>query len=202
MSQRVNVVENVEYAISQAAKNDGAQEVALTDAAPLVSHLRRTGQQQAEAFEWRVTKLPEDQIVPARRVREVAMALFMDSLRSRQREERQGWTDGQHREAVVTGNEAYEKLSQTHPRLVILVTGSEITPKKLQHLLELIELRERHEQGAKSLDEQKQEVSAYFMSNFVRPALPGEEEEAVATGRGLRGTMVTREDIQREQQQQ
>jgi hypothetical protein len=76
-----------------------------------------------------------------------------------------------------------------------------VTPKKLQHLLELMELRERHERGTKTLDEQKQEVSAYFMSNFVRPALPGEEEEAVASGRGLRGTMVTRDDIERERNQ-
>jgi hypothetical protein len=201
MSQRVNVVENVEYAISQASKNEGAEEVALTDAAPLVNHLRQTGQRDVEAYEWHVTKLPEDQIVPAARVREVAMALFLDSLRSRQREDRKAWTDGQHREAVVTGNAAYEKLSQTHPRLVILLTGSEVTPKKLQHLLELMELRERHERGTKTLDEQKQEVSAYFMSNFVRPALPGEEEEAVASGRGLRGTMVTRDDIERERNQ-
>lgn len=193
--------DNVEYAKQRADRNEGAQSVALTDAAPLVDHLRRTGATNAEAFEWHVNKLPEDQIVPARKVREVSMALFLDAQQSRANPERTGWTNAQHRDAVVEANEEYKKLSQTHPRLVLLVTGNEITPRKLQHLLELIELRERHEKGTLNMDQQKTQVSQYFMSNFVRPALPGEEEEAVRTGKGLRGTIVSKEDMERESRQ-
>ena len=196
---RVNVADNVQYAKQRAAMNVGAQTIALTDSAPLREQLRRQGANNAEAFEWHVTKLPEDQIVPAQKVRDIGMAMFLDAQRSRANPARATWTDAQHRDEVVESKEEYQKLSQTHPRLVLLVTGSEITPRKLQHLLELIELRERHEQGALSLDDQKAQISQYFMSNFVRPARPGEEEEAVRTGRGLRGTVVSRDDIAHEQ---
>lgn len=175
--------------------NEGAEEIALTDAAPLVEHLRQQGATNTQAYEWHATKLPADQIVPAATVREVSMALFLDAQRSRADPARAAWTDAQHRDAVVEANSAYQKLSRTHPRLVLLVTGSEITPRKLQHLLELIELRERHERGALTLDQQKAQISQYFMSNFVRPARPGEEEEAVRTGRGLRGTIVSKDQI-------
>ena len=189
--------DDVAYAKERSAMNEGAQTVALTDSAPLVEQLRRTGATNAEAFEWHINKLPEDQIVPARRVRDVSMALFLEAQTSRANPARAAWTDAQHRDAVVDANEEYKKLSQTHPRLVLLVTGKEITPRKLQHLLELIELRERHENGTLSLDEQKAQVSQYFMGNFVRPALPGEEEEAVRTGKGLRGTIVNKEEMER-----
>lgn len=198
-ADRVNVADNVQYAKERAALNlqHGAQDIALTDAAPLVQHLRQQGATNAEAFEWHATKLPADQIVAARRVRDVSMALLLDAKNSRANPARAAWTDAQHRDAVVEGNEEYKKLSQTHPRLVLLVTGSDMTLRKLQHLLELIELRERHEQGTLTMDEQKAQVSQYFMSNFVRAAKPGEEEEAVRTGRGLRGTVVTKEEMER-----
>jgi hypothetical protein len=195
---RVNVAENVQYAKQRAAMNQGGETVALTDSAPLREQLARTGATNAEAYEWHVTKLPADQVVPAKRVRDVSMALFLEAQESRANPARAGWTDAQHRDSIVERSEEYKKLSQTHPRLVLLVTGSEVTPRKLQHLLELLELRERHEKGTLSTDQQKAQVSQYFMSNFVRPALPGEEEEAVRTGKGLRGTVVTKEEMERE----
>lgn len=196
--EKVSVTENVQYAKQRAAMNEGGQTIALTDSTALRQQLQRTGATNAEAYEWHVTKLPEDQIVPARRVRDVSMALFLEAQQSRANPARSSWTDAQHRDLIVENNEEYRKLSQTHPRLVLLVTGSEVTPRKLQHLLELMELRERHETGRLTLDQQKAQISQYFMSNFVRPALPGEEDEAVRTGKGLRGTVVSKDEMERE----
>lgn len=198
---KVNVAENVQYAKQRAAMNEGGCTVALTDSTALRQELARTGATNAEAYEWHVTKLPEEQIVPARRVRDVSMALFLEAQESRANPARSTWPDAQHRDFLVERSEEYKKLSQTHPRLVLLVTGSEMTPRKLQHLLELIELRERHERGTLTLEQQQAQVSQYFMSNFVRPAQPGEEEEAVRTGKGLRGTVVSKEDMEREASQ-
>jgi len=148
-------------------------------------------------YEWHVNKLPEDQIVPAARVREVSMAYFMDVLKSRAMPSRSGWRDEQHRDEVVMSTQAYQDLAQTHPRLILMLSASNVTEKKLQHLLDLIELRERHERSGKSLEKKQAEVSKYFMSNFVRPALPGEEDEAVRTGTGVRGELVRGDEVPR-----
>lgn len=190
-----SVVDNIVYASAQADTNEEATKVALTDSQPLQEHLRRTGQTNAEAYEWHITKLPEDQIVPASRVRELAMRMFLDVTRSRADAERRSWSDEQHREAVLRANTEYQQLSRTHPRLVLMLCAHDFSSKKLQHLLELIALRQHHENAQLTQDQRQQQVSAYFKANFVRAARPGEEEAAVANGTGLRGTVVSRDEF-------
>lgn len=186
---QTDVVANIAYATARAQENTGATSVALTDCKPLQEHLKKTGESNAEAFEWHITKLPEDQIVPARAVREISMALLTDVLRLRQRNKT--WSDDQIRDAVMLDHAEYNQLSRTHPRLVLLLTGSECTPRKLHHVLDLIELRATHERAAHlSLEEKQLQVSTYFQNNFVRVAEPGEEERAISDGTGLRGTIV------------
>lgn len=181
--------DEVEYATQQALSNEGAQSVALTDSKPMRDLLHANGEDNAETFEWHITKLPEDQIVPAATVKRVAMALYAEVYVTRAREPT--WTDEQIREHVVGGNDAFVKLARTHPRLILLLTGRECTVKKITHVLELIELRMQHEQATSlSMEEKQQQVSAYFQSHFVREAKPGEEEAAVRAGTGLRGEVV------------
>lgn len=195
---KASVVNNIIYASSQAEANEaqGATKIALTDSQPLQQHLRRTGQTNAEAYEWHITKLPDDQIVPASRVRQLAMRLFLDVVKSRADAAHREWTDEQHREFVLRASDDYQRLSQTHPRLVLMLCAHDFSSKKLQHLLELIELRERHETQNLSQTQRQEQVSAYFRANFVREAKPGEEEEAVRNGTGLRGTLVTKEQME------
>lgn len=184
--------DQIEFANSHAAATH-APTVALTDSRELQAALQRDqpdGDMQQSVYEWHVHKLPEEQIVPAATVREVATAFFMDVMRSRQMTERRGWTDAQHRDAVLVSQPRYEQMAHTHPRMLLMLAGSDVTERKLQHLLDLIELKERHERSGLSLEQKQAQVSHYFMSNFVRPALPGEEEEAVRNGTGLRGELV------------
>lgn len=189
----VSAAEKIEFANRHAAATQ-APTVALTDSSELQTALKRDqrdGDMQQSVYEWHVSKLPETQIVPATTVRQVATAFFMDIVTSRQRKERQGWTDAQHRDAVLRDNNRYEQMAYTHPRTLLMLSGSDVTEKKLQNLMDLIELRERQEQSSMSLEQKQAQVSRYFMSNFVRPARPGEEEEAVRNGTGLRGELVT-----------
>jgi len=204
-----SVVNRIEFANSQVDALQQKQpltQVPLTSGAELRSTLDREREQagggrdaglKQTVYEWHVNKLPEDQIVPAARVREVSMAYFMDVLKSRAMPSRSGWRDEQHRDEVVMSTQAYQDLAQTHPRLILMLSASNVTEKKLQHLLDLIELRERHERSGKSLEKKQAEVSKYFMSNFVRPALPGEEDEAVRTGTGVRGELVRGDEVPR-----
>lgn len=188
----VSITDKIEFANTHAAATR-APTVALTNAAELQAALQRDqpdGDLQQSVYEWHVNKLPEDQIVPAATVREVATAFFMDILRSRQDASRRGWTDAQHRDAVLVSQPRYEQMAHTHPRMLLMLSGSDVTERKLQHLLDLIELRERLEHSSMSLAQKQAHVSRYFMSNFVRPARPGEEEEAVRNGTGLRGELV------------
>ena len=183
-----DIVANIVYATTQALANQGTDSVALTDSAPLAAMLAENGESNAEMFEWHITKLPESQVVPAEKVRLVIMALTADVVSSRYRHP--DWSDAEHREHVIAGNDAYSKLSYTHPRLVLMVCAKDFSPRKLQYVLEMIELREQHESSAMSVEEKQAQVSQYFQSRFVRPAEPGEEERAVADGTGLRATMV------------
>jgi len=186
-----DVVADIDFANERAARNKGARTIALTNSTPLQHHLANNdgNGDGGEAYEWHITKLPDDQIVPAQRVKQICMAMFADVTRSRARHT--GWTDAQHRDAVLAANDEFQKLSCTHPRLVLMLTGSGFNAKKLYSLLELIELRTMHEQNPElTLEEKQAHVSEYFQTKFVRPAEPGEEERAVREGTGMRATMT------------
>lgn len=206
----LSVVQSIEYANSQVhalQQRQPMQQVALTSGAELRTTLDRENYQEGggrdqglkqTVYEWHVNKLPEDQIVPASKVREVSMAYFMDVLKSRAMPARREWHDEQHRDLIVMSQQAYQDLAQTHPRLILMLSASSMTERKLQHLLDLIELRERHENSRMPLEKKQAQVSKYFMSNFVRPARPGEEEEAVRAGTGVRGELVRGDEIPRQ----
>ena len=195
-----DAVSKIVFATSQAQANKRSESVALTDHRPLAAFLAgkkaesenggngENPEPSPEMFEWHINKLPEEEIVPARTVRDVMMAMFLDVYMMRQKHP--DWSDEKHRESVLLTKEEYRKLSFTHPRLVLLLCGSECTPRKLECVMELIALRESHETSRQTTEEKQAEVSQYFQSRFIRPAEPGEEERAVAAGTGVRGTLV------------
>lgn len=191
--ETMSVVEKIEFAKSKVQELPEQNVVPLTSSEEFREHIANCPQDEGltqSVYEWHVNKLPDDQIVPAARVREVCTSFFMDIVKSRAMPSRGGWTDQQHRDAVITSQQVYEDLARTHPRLILMLAGSDVSERKLQHLLDLIELRERHEHSNLSMEQKQAQVSRYFMSNFVRPARPGEEDEAVRNGTGVRGEMV------------
>lgn len=192
-----SAVEKIEFAKQQAARVRDVTEVPLTSGAELQQALQTgaAGQGEADAgaevYEWHVTKLSPEQVVPAARVRDVATAFFMDMMRSRQASDRANYTDAQHRDAVLASSAQYSDMARTHPRMMLMLAAGDVTERKIKHLLDLLELRERQENSSLSLEQKQAQVSRYFMSNFVRAARPGEEEEAIQNGTGMRAEMVT-----------
>lgn len=189
----MSTVERIEFANSRVAELPTQTVVPLTNGAEFAEKVandaRDEGMRQT-VYEWHVNKLPEEQIVPAARVRDVGTAFFMDIMNSRANAARTGWSDTEHRDAVLRSKDAYLDLARTHPRMMLMLASADVTERKLQHLLDLIELRERQERSSLSVEKKQAQVSRYFMSNFVRAAEPGEEEEAVRAGTGVRGEMV------------
>jgi hypothetical protein len=189
----MSTVERIEFANTRVAELPSQTVVPLTSGAEFAEKVKGDARDEGlrqTVYEWHVNKLPEDQIVPASRVRQVATSFFLDIMQSRGKPERREWSDTQHRDAVLLSQDAYVDMARTHPRTMLMLASSDVTERKLKHLLDLIELRERQEHSSMSVEKKQEQVSRYFMSNFVRAALPGEEEEAVRTGRGVRGEMV------------
>ena len=188
-----STVERIEFANSRVAELSSQTVVPLTSGAEFAERIKSDARDDGlrqTVYEWHVNKLPEDQIVPASRVRQVATSFFLDVMRSRALDERRGWSDTQHRDAVILSSDAYVSMARTHPRMMLMLASSDVTERKLQHLLDLIELRDRHEHSSLSTEKKQEQVSRYFMSNFVRAALPGEEDAAVRAGTGVRGELV------------
>lgn len=194
---KTNPVKDIVYAIEQSQKVSGGKLVPLTDSKPLQKLLRDRKEENSEAYEWHITQLPADKILSASRVKELSNALYADVCASRAIPDRETWTDEQHREYILNGNESYQHFSTTHPRLVIMLTSSDCTSAKLTHLMRLIEMRRHQESSSQTNDERKQQVAEYFKYHFVRPAAPGEEENAIKTGRGLKATPVPVEEVRR-----
>lgn len=190
----MSTVERIEFANARVAELPTQTVVPLTSGAEFAEKVANDARDEGlnqTVYEWHVNKLPEDQIVPASRVRQVATAFFMDIVRSRADPSRSTWSDTEHRDAVLRSQDAYLDMARTHPRMMLMLASADVTERKLQHLLDLIELRERQERSSMSVEKKQAQVSRYFMSNFVRQARPGEEEEAVRNGTGLRGELVS-----------
>ena len=100
------------------------------------------------------------------------------------------WTEEEIRAELFRKAPVFEDFSQTHPRLFLLLSAKIVEPAHRMHILNLIGLKKDHQQRNLSVAEQQREVSEYMQSHFVRPAKPGEEEDAVASGSGVRGKLV------------
>jgi hypothetical protein len=70
---------------------------------------------------------------------------------------------------IVVGrkNPILRDLSRSHPHLVKMLCVHKQDPKKLEHTLRLMQLRQDHETSRKSVEEKSAEVSAYFNTCFM-----------------------------------
>lgn len=169
---------------------EGVEEIALTTSTHLQRELEAKGEGNAEVYDWHITKLPENQVLDPWRVRDIVTALYSDAQHSYSLGERANWEVDDHRRVLVEANSIYDAFTQTHPRLFLAMTERVVTADKRMHIMNLITLKAVHKHDGTPLEQQQKEVSMYFKHNFTRAALPGEEEEEVAAGRGYRGEMV------------
>jgi len=185
---------------------DGAKEIKLTDSTGFVDALRastNTDEPMPEVYEWRTTKLPEREIMPMSSVKDVATsliqrvntdkALFEAGVSENDIQEIMTLDD--YRAKLIEGNSRYKELFRKAPRLFRMIVSGKCTPQNVSHIMDLIQLRAHQESAGQTQKEKEQQVSAYFRANFMRKAREGEEEEAVRTGKGFRGTPMTAEQV-------
>lgn len=177
----------------------GAREIQLTDSTAFRESLR-TNDGRAEVYEWRTTQLPEHEILPMVVVKDLVLSLIQDVEAARNITSTATMSLDEFRAWLIEGNPRYREFFTKLPRLFRMIVSSRNTPVNIAHVMRLIELRRHQESSTQSLTEKQTQVGAYFRANFSRPARPGEEEAAVRTGRGFRGTPLTADQVREELQ--
>lgn len=171
----------------------GATRVSLTDSSAL-----RTRNSQAEIYEWQTHKLPEHEQMSMEFVTSVINALLQDVDAARAHPELERLTVDQFREYIMKRNPMYYEFFIKAPRLFRMVVSPNFTEEKKQRVMDLIAMRNVHEQMQLPVETRQQHVSMYFREKFMRPVQPGEEEASVAAGTGIRATRVTPEHLARD----
>lgn len=178
---------------------EGAREIQLTDSSGLCKALASNpNAPRAEVYEWRTTQLPEHEVLPMTTVRDLVVSLNQDVEASKSVEETKEMTLDEFRVWLIAGNPRYQEFFQKLPRLFRMIVSARNTPINMGHIMHLISMRGHQETSGQTLKQKQAQVGAYFQSNFARPVRPGEEEEAVRTGRGVRGTPLTRDQVREE----
>ena len=181
---------------------EGAQEIQLTDSSGFVSALRsrNTDEPMPEVYEWKTTKLPQHEIMPMSSVKDIVTSLLQrvnaDKVKfANPSADEPLVTLDDYRAQLIEENPRYKELFRKAPRLFRMIVSGKCTPQNVNHIMKLIELRAHQETAGQTLEEKQAQVSAYFREHFMRKAKEGEEEEAVRTGKGFRGTPMTREQV-------
>jgi hypothetical protein len=178
---------------------EGAREVQLTDSSGFREALASNPDApRAEVYEWRTTKLPAHEVLPMTLVKDLVVSLSQDVEASKNVEETQKMSLDEFRAWLIEGNPRYGEFFQKMPRLFRMIVSARNTPVNIGHIMKLIEMRRHQETSGQTLEQKQTQVSQYFQRHFARAARPGEEEEAVRTGRGFRGTPVTRDQVREE----
>lgn len=178
---------------------EGAEEIQLTDSTgfreALASAQTDPNTPTPEVYEWRTTRLPAHEILPMSVVKDLVISLHQDVEASRHVTQTSTMTLDEFRAWLINGNPRYAEFFRKMPRLFRVIVSARNTPINLAHIMRLIEMRRHQETSNQTLDQKQAQVGAYFRANFSRPAKPGEEKEAVRTGRGFRGTPLTRDQV-------
>ena len=167
-----------------------ATDVQLTQSSEFKRSLEAKGESKAEVYDWHITKLDESQILSMTQVATLVRLLHTDARASYALPARAGWHADQHRQSLVDMNEAYKRFTESHPRLFLALTDPELSPEKLRHIQMMIGMKKVHVDSKTPMDKQQRDISMYFKTHFVRAAEPGEEEAAIASGRGYHAEMV------------
>lgn len=174
---------------------EGAQEVKLTDASEFINALPQTDGPKPEVYEYRITKLPEHEILPMSKVKDLVISLCQDMEACKHDPEVQQMKLDDFRLWLMEKNPMYKEFFKKLPRLFRMIVSSKNTPNNLGHIMDLIEMRRHQEGSGQTKKEKEAQVGAYFRSNFSREAKPGEEEEAIRNGSGYAGTPMTRDQV-------
>ena len=174
---------------------DGAREIQLTDSSGFRESMSNS---TAEVYEWRTTQLPDHEILPMHVVKDLVVSLLQDVEFAKDAPETANMTLDEFRAWLINSNPRYPEFFTKLPRLFRFIVSARNTPVNIAHVMRLIEMRRHQEASNQTLKEKQTQVGAYFQANFARPARPGEEEEAVRTGRGFRGTPLTRDQVREE----
>ena len=147
---------------------DASRTTGLMTPEQLAEQVRASGE-NAEVYRWDLQQLPEDQI---RRMDDVQRFVLEARQMARDLRTAHPDMDDATLEAQIrTGTEAGRQLSTTHPRILTMVTTGEAqtSDAAFATLMDLIALRRSHETpGAKTQDEQTQEVSDFFKRRLQR----------------------------------
>ena len=165
--------------------------VQLTESTAFKKSLEAKGESRAEVYDWHITKLDSSQIMTMTEVAGIMERLYASAQASYALPSNSGWGADEHRQCLVDGDEAYRRLTHSHPRLFLSLTEPTVPPEKLYHIRQMIGIKQGHTEREADVAEQQRDISAYFRRHFVRPALPGEEEAAISGGRGYRAEMVS-----------
>ena len=131
-------------------------------------------------------------------VKDLVVSLLQDVEASRNVPETQEMGLDEFRAWLMEQNPRYQEFFQKLPRLFRMCVSARNTPVNVAHIMKLIEMRRHQESSGQTLDQKQAQVSRYFQANFSREAKPGEEKEALRTGRGFRGTPMTRDQVKNE----
>ncbi len=182
-----NAIKNDPRYTKQDYSSLNATDHALTTGDKIRKELDSRGEYNAEVYNWHLSKLPEDKVVSMDNVERLVMQLYNASQILYKKLDTTN--EQKVREQLIEKIPEFESFMRTHPRLFIMMSANNVSAKKRTHVLNLIALKRGHQDRNVSLEKQQQEASAYMHAHFVREALPGEEEEAIANGTGLRGTI-------------
>ena len=131
-------------------------------------------------------------------VKDLAVSLIQDVEASKDVAATRTMSLDEFRAWLIDGNARYAEFFQKLPRLFRMLVSSRSTPVNIAHIMKLIELARHQENSDKSLTEKQAEAGHYLRGNFMREARPGEADEAVRNGTGVRGTPVTRDQVRDE----
>lgn len=169
---------------------EGATTHRLTTSSHMRRELAKRGEEDSAVYDWQVSKLPEDQRIDVGQARNMILSVYSDAQNSWNHPDRQDFTADQHRALIIEETPEFEELSRKMPRIFLLMTEREVPEEKRQHVLNLIAMQMDQQRRGLSVKQKEAEIAAYAHHHWVRKAKPGEEEEAVAAGTGLRGETV------------
>jgi hypothetical protein len=177
---------------------EGAREVKLTDASEFIRALPHDPNvPHPEVYEYRTTILPENERIPMHRVMDLAISLYDDfDATSAIEETRSKDLDG-IRLWLMEKNPHYKEFFKKCPKLFrSIVSGN--SEKFRKHIMLMISEKWTHMEMNLPRKESDARIAPYMRQHFMRRALPGEEEAAVAAGTGFSGTPMTRDEVRQE----
>jgi hypothetical protein len=166
---RRDIMNIPEFEQSNCTDINGACTVALSDSSAFASTVN---EDDAVIGEWVATQLPEHEILPMTQVKNMIKTLCAEVNVLCRHPDARDLTVGQFRTFVLNHNPELKPLAKKCPHLYSLIV-SKVGPvewnEKLLFAIQLVMLREHHEQNPElSTREKSEQVSALFQQQFMK----------------------------------